>query len=301
MTPTPDSQFIETAAEFADHLRAERGLAEHTVDAYLRDVRQFAAFMGERAVSLAEIAAGDVFAYQARLQRRRLAPATIARKLTATRVFLAFAYREQRRRQPPPDIERPRLPRPLPHALTRPEVERLLAAPDVREPEGLRDRAMLEVLYSAGLRVSEVVGLQAGDLRLDDALVRCRGKGGKERVVPLGRPAVAWVRRYQAEGRPALLRRRQSGALFVTRRGAAISRQTVWRRLRNYARQAGLEEMVTPHTLRHSFATHLLAGGADLRSIQEMLGHADIATTETYTHVDEDHLSRVFREFHPRS
>ena len=298
---TADPQFDEALAEFADHLRAERGLADNTLDAYLRDARQLADFMRERGVSLEELSTPDVFAYQARLLRRQLAPATVARKLTVARVFLSFAYRERYRREAPPEIERPRLPKPLPHALTPQEVDRLLSAPDVDDPEGLRDRAMLEVLYSTGLRVSELVGLQAGDLRLDEALVRCQGKGGKERVVPMGAPAVEWVRRYQAHGRPALLDGKARPAVFVTRLGNAVSRQVFWQRLRDYARQAGIEAQVTPHSLRHSFATHLLAGGADLRAIQEMLGHADIATTEIYTHVDEDHLSRVFRQFHPRA
>jgi integrase/recombinase XerD len=248
-----------------------------------------------------EITTGTIMSFQARLHRRHLAPASIARKLSAVRTFLAFAYREGAIEQPLAELETPRTERRLPSALTPAEVERLLAQPDTGTPDGLRDRAMLELLYATGLRVSELVGLHLENVRLAAGFVRCLGKGSKERVVPLGRVAAAWVSRYLEEGRPHYGAKEGVTDLFLTARGEAMTRVTFWVRLREYAQAAGIRRKVSPHTLRHSFATHLLQGGADLRSIQEMLGHANIATTQIYTRVDDSHLARVFERCHPRA
>jgi integrase/recombinase XerD len=290
------------AAEFIDALRGERGLSPHTTAAYRRDLDQFVALLAEIGVTEArEITAGTVMSFQARLHRRQLAPASIARKLSAVRTFLAFAYREGEIDQLLTDLETPRTERRLPSALTAAEVERLLAQPNTATPDGLRDRAMLELLYATGLRVSELVNLPLESVRLAAGFVRCIGKGSKERVVPLGRVAAAWVSRYLEEGRPRHGAKEGVARLFLTARGEGMSRETFWARLREYARAAGIRRKVSPHTLRHSFATHLLQGGADLRSIQEMLGHANIATTQIYTRVDDSHLARVFERCHPRA
>lgn len=295
--------FEEAIEEFRDHLRGERGLSPNTVAAYTRDLREFREFLRARGVGPADLGREDLFAFGARLQRLGRKATSVARKLSAVRMFLAFACREGLRAGDPPEIEAPKLPRKLPHVLTAREIERLLAAPDVEHPEGLRDRALLELLYATGLRVSELVTLKPADVRPEDGLVRCVGKGSKERLVPVGAAALEWVRRYVEEARPLLAGAARAAPpwLFLTERGSPLARTAVWKRLREYAGAAGIQGKVSPHTLRHSFATHLLAGGADLRSIQEMLGHADIGTTQIYTHVDDSHLTRVFQQFHPRA
>ncbi|HEU4754841.1 MAG TPA: site-specific tyrosine recombinase XerD, partial [Armatimonadota bacterium] len=287
--------------EFRDHLRGERGLSPHTVAAYQRDLAEAAAFFRDRGVALPDLEREELFAFVARLQRLGRKETSIARKLSALKMFLRFAYREGLRRAEPPEVESPKLPRSLPAVLSRRDVEALLAAPDVSEPEGLRDRAMLELLYASGLRVSELVGLAPGDVRADEGLVRCLGKGSKERLVPVGAAALQWIRRYRIEALPELAARAEPERLFINPGGGAVSRTAFWRRIRGYALAAGIAGKVSPHTLRHSFATHLLAGGADLRAIQEMLGHADIGTTQIYTHVDDSRLGQVFRQFHPRA
>ncbi len=294
---------LETiVAEFEVHLRGERGLSPHTVSAYGRDLREWAAFLHERGSDLNRFGPEDLFAYQARLQRLGRKATSISRKLAAIRTFLRFAFREGHRYTEPPEIDSPRAPRSLPRALTREEVGRLLAAPDVEHPEGLRDRAILELLYASGLRVSELMSLKTQSLRNGEQWVRCLGKGGKERLAPVGAAARIWLERYVAEARPLLLHpKRPSDALFLAASGAPDQREALWKRLRDYASRAGVPGKVSPHTLRHSFATHLLAGGADLRSIQEMLGHADIGTTQIYTHVDDSHLAEIFRRCHPRA
>jgi len=296
----PFSQAIE---DFRDHIRGERGLSPNTVAAYLRDLAEFRAFMQERGATAAELTADDMFAFEARLQRLGRKATSVARKLSAVKMFLAFACREGLRDRDPPHVEAPRLPRRVPKALTPGEVTALLAAPDVESSEGLRDRAMLELLYASGLRVSELVSLRMRDVRPEDGLVRCVGKGSKERLVPVGESALAWIGRYRRLARPDLIGAAGAteGWLFVGRGGSPVSRTAFWKRVRDYATKAGVHAHVSPHTLRHSFATHLLSGGADLRSIQEMLGHADIGTTQIYTHVDDTRLGQVFRKFHPRA
>jgi integrase/recombinase XerD len=295
--------FDRAIQDFHDHLRGERALSPNTVAAYIRDLREFSAFLRERGTALAGLSREDLFAFEARLQRLGRKARSVARKLSAIKTFLSFACREELHPGNPPEIEPPKLPRSLPHVLTPREVELLLQAPDTERPEGLRDRAMLELLYASGLRVSELVGLERPDVRVDEGLVRCMGKGSKERLVPVGKAALAWVERYVSEARPLFEAAGKGPAsrLFLGDSGSPVSRSAFWARIRHYARTAGIHRKVSPHTLRHSFATHLLAGGADLRSIQEMLGHADIGTTQIYTHVDDSHLAHVFHNCHPRA
>jgi integrase/recombinase XerD len=290
------------AADFIDALRGERGLSPNTTAAYGRDLAQFCRFLREAGVAEpGEISTGTVLTFQARLVRDGLAASSIARKISAVRTFLAFVCREGGMERPLADLETPKKERRLPSVLSTSEVERLLAQPDTTTPEGLRDRAMLELLYATGLRVSELVGLRPENVRLSAGFVRCMGKGSKERVVPFGSQAARWVQKYLEEARPRHDAAGTAAQLFLTARGGAVTREAFWERIRDYARAAGIRRKVSPHTLRHSFATHLLQGGADLRSIQEMLGHADIATTQIYTRVDDSHLARVFQRCHPRA
>ncbi|HEY8489072.1 MAG TPA: tyrosine recombinase, partial [Thermaerobacter sp.] len=264
-------------AEYLDILRVERGLAAHTLAAYRRDLADFAAFAAARGVGPASVRRALVMAYLHHLDETGRSPATAARRLAALRGFFRHLVEEGLAAHDPVEgMATPRARRPLPRVLGEGEVERILELPHPASPTGLRDRAVLELLYATGLRVSELVGLDLDDLLLDLGLLRCRGKGGKERVVPVAAPAVEATRVYLERGRPALLRRRDQRALFLNQRGGRLSRQWVWHLLRRAARRAGVPRAVSPHTMRHSFATHLLAGGADLRAVQELLGHADI-------------------------
>lgn len=283
-------------------LMLERGLSENTVQAYQRDLWQFVDFLEEVGGNLFTAGPREFLAYEARLMKRGLKASSICRKLSAIHGFQQFAYREGEQETLPATAERPRLGRRLPKSLTAEEIARLLSAPAVDTPDGLRDRAMLELMYGCGLRVSELVELPLSGLNVQGQVVRCIGKGKKERIVPVGGEAMAWASRYLRDGRPALMgRRSDTNRLFVQAGGTAMNRIQFWSRLKQYAAQAGIAKNVTPHMLRHSFATHLLGGGADLRAIQEMLGHASIATTQIYTHVDEHGLGQVFRRCHPRA
>jgi integrase/recombinase XerD len=287
--------------EFLVFLDAERGLSPRTIEAYGRDLEQLAAFLGRAgAPRLEDVSRERVLQFERWLYGRGISATSALRKMSAIRSFLAFAIREGYLEGPAPEIDAPKKPRRLPHTLSRAEVERLLEQPDAASPEGLRDRAMLELMYAAGLRVSEAVGLEIDNLSLDDRLVRCRGKGNKERLVPFHERAAAWLREYLRVSRPELLGGGQSRRLFVAAGGRPVTRFFVWERIQGYADRAGLRH-VSPHTLRHSFATHLLQGGADLRAIQEMLGHASIATTQIYTAVDNRHLADTFQRCHPRA
>ncbi len=298
--PEPPVAFQKAVDAFLDYLAAEAGLSERTRAAYRGDLLDFAAFAGRQgACDPRQVRRPTVTLYLFGLRRRGLKPSTVARRLAAVRSFYRFLVRERAvAADPTEDVTSPKRAERLPKVLTAEEVGRLLAQPDPRTPEGLRDRAMLELLYSCGLRVSELVGLDVGDVDLEAELVRVVGKGDRERVVPLGSYAVRAVQAYLQLARPHLAGR--SPALFVGRSGGRLSRQWVWTLLRRYARQAGIPRAVTPHVLRHSFATHLLEGGADLRSVQELLGHASISTTQVYTHVARPHLAEVFDRSHPR-
>lgn len=280
---------------YLDHLSAERGLSPHSVLAYRRDLEQFRQICG--CESLAEVTRERVLGYLEQLRRRGLAPASVSRKLSALRSFVRFAQSEGMLAEDVTDalgnLGRQRR---LPSALSVAEMARFLESISEESPQGLRDRALFELMYGAGVRVSEAAALRVQDVDLAAGMVRCVGKGSKERLVPIGEAAAATITRHIQQA--GLL---PQSALFAGPDGSHITRQRVWQLTREYAARAGIRRRVTPHTLRHSFATHLLGGGADLRSIQEMLGHAQITTTQIYTHVDRDRLRGVYRRTHPRA
>ncbi len=288
---------------FLAHARLEKGLAANSVEAYGRDLRRYLDFLASRGrTSWDSVGRPDVRAHLADLVDRGLSARSQARALSAIRALHQLLCAE---RIVPVDIsdeiDAPRPARRLPRPLAPAEVEKLLAAPDPRAPAGARDRAMLELLYATGLRVSELISLQLNDVDLESRMVLARGKGSKERIVPLGAPAARAVGRWLAGPRDRLLRGRRSRDLFVTPRGRRMTRQGFARLLDRHARSAGIGRRISPHKLRHTFATHLLAGGADLRAVQAMLGHADISTTQIYTHVDRTHVQRLYDRFHPRA
>ena len=288
-------------SRYLDHLAAERGLSPNTLAAYRQDIEALVRGLGEgRSPESAE--KDDLLRHLRRMRVASRSPRSVARWLVAVRGFFGFLLAEEVvSEDPTAHLDAPRTWRSLPKVLSAGEVETLLASPDRSEPRGLRDAAMLEVLYAAGLRVSELTGLRLGDLQLDAGYVRCIGKGSKERVTPLGGEANAALQRYLAVGRPALLGTRRSDVLFVNRRGGAMTRQGFWKIIRAYGTKAGLKARLSPHTIRHSFATHLLEHGADLRSVQVLLGHADISTTQIYTHVNRERLKRLYKDHHPRA
>jgi integrase/recombinase XerD len=287
--------------EFLESLRVEDGAAALTVSAYRRDLRRLAAFVSARRRTLETARPADLVDYLAALQSRGLGPRTLGRQLAAIRGLYRFARATgQRRDDPAALLESPRLPRRLPRALSRADAAALVEAAGAETPRGLRDRALLELLYGAGLRASEVVGLRPGDLDLHGQFLLCQGKGSRQRLVPLGGAARRALAAYLERGRPALLRRSDPGRLFLNHRGRPLSRQGLWTLVRGYARRAGLRRAF-PHALRHSFASHLLEGGADLRSVQALLGHADIGTTEVYTHLPSEAIRRMYRQLHPRA
>lgn len=285
---------------FSDGLWLSDGLARNTLESYRRDVGQFAAWLDGKA--LLEASPADIQRHLAwQVQEKRAKPRTTGRLVSALRRFFQFAVREGLRADDPAaDLESPKLPRSLPRTLSEEEVEALLAAPDLGTDQGLRDRAMLETLYASGLRVSELVTLKTVQASLDMGVVRVLGKGSRERLTPLGEEAVAWIERYQREARPRILAGRKSDALFVTARGGAMTRQAFWNLVKRYALAAGIRGAISPHTLRHAFATHLINHGADLRVVQMLLGHADISTTQIYTHVARERLKALHRKHHPR-
>jgi integrase/recombinase XerD len=286
---------------FRVHLEAERGLSANTVESYLRDTGRLVEFLAREKVPLDRADEETLIRFIHRQSRGGLSARSLARLISSLRAFFRFLVLEGRAaRNPTANLISPKSWLALPKFLTVPEVNRLLDQPDRRQPRGKRDRAMLEVLYSSGLRVSELVGLRCVDLNLREGFLLCRGKGAKERIVPLGRPAAEAVRDYLDSARP-LLARRSTEVLFLTRRGGPFTRQGFWKLLRDYGRKAGLSRKVHPHVLRHSFATHLLERGADLRSVQLMLGHSQITTTQIYTHVSRERLRRVYDQFHPRA
>ncbi len=288
---------------FIAFIRAERGLSGKTVDAYAADLAVYFAELKQRGITQPERVTGeDILRHLSALNARGLSRRSQARHLAAIRGFHRFLVAEKYlEKDATEDIDTPRSARKLPVFLTLEEVEQLLAAPEERTPVGQRDKAMLEVLYATGLRVSELVGLGINDVQLTAGYLVAKGKGSKERLVPLGRVAVEKVQAYLAMSRPALLGQRQSKALFVTPRGAGFSRMGFWKLLKRYALKAGIRRPISPHKLRHSFATHLVERGADLRAVQQMLGHADLSTTQIYTHVNSARLRAVYDEFHPRS
>jgi len=317
--PLP-AAFARGLEAFLDGLAVERGLATNTIQAYRRDLtHHFQALSRQGIKEPAAVQESHLIVYLGQLRRsgvalrqahaqpprrdrghpersRGAAPATIMRKVSALRAFYRYLVREETiPADPTANLPAPRLLHRLPSVLSIEEVQRLLAQPDTSQPRGLRDRAMLELLYATGLRVSELVGLQRGDLNMDLGLVRCVGKGSKERIVPVGKPALKAIHSYLASRRDA------SPVLFLGNKGRPLTRVAFWRIISRCARQAGIRAPISPHTLRHSFATHMLDGGADLRTIQELLGHANIVTTQIYTHISVDRLREVYRQYHPRA
>jgi integrase/recombinase XerD len=287
---------------FLAYLRGEKGLAANTIAAYRRDVSKFAAFMQTKGRKLQDINHSDVIDFLRSLYARKLDSRSVARHLVTIRHFFRFCVLEKAiPADPTENVQAPKFRHTLPEFLSLEEVNRLLAQPDVSSVAGLRDKAMIELLYSCGLRVSELCGLKIADLQMDTGCLRCIGKGDKERLVPVGRAALEIVRLYIQKSRPQILGERTSIYLFPSRTGKSIDRFNFWKTLKMYGQRAGLRQALSPHMLRHSFATHLLDGGADLRSVQMMLGHADISTTQIYTHVVEGRLKQVYKSHHPRA
>jgi integrase/recombinase XerD len=292
----------DPVSEFLDVLRTEHGASRHTLAAYRRDLADLVAFLAARHTALAAVESDDIVAWMEHLRARGLRPSSIARHLSALRGFARHLVGEGvLRRDPTERVERPRPRRPLPRALSLDGAAALVEAPAPLTPRGLRDRTLLELLYATGLRASECLDLRLEDVNMGAGFLVCTGKGRKQRLVPLGEQAVTWLRRYLAEARPRFAGRRDSGHVFLSPRGRRLSRQSLWVITGRAAAAAGLPRRVSPHVLRHSFASHLLEGGADLRSVQAMLGHADISTTQIYTHLPSAALRRMYDRFHPRA
>jgi len=285
---------------YADSLLLERGLSSHTLDAYNIDLKQFSRWLAAAGSSLLTAERHHVLGFLAVMVENSVSPRTAARKLSALRRFYAWLLRERRIQEDPTLlVDAPKIGRPLPKTLSEEDVRRLLEAPDVKTTIGLRDRAMLEVLYGCGLRVSEIVGLTVDHVNTTQGVVRVWGKGSKERMVPLGVPACQWINQYTRQARPDLMKT-PSDVLFLSKRAQAMTRQTFWHRLRHYGKQIGLSIELSPHVLRHAFATHLVNHNADLRVVQLLLGHSDLSTTQIYTHVARERMKSLHAKHHPR-
>jgi integrase/recombinase XerD len=294
---------VEDVIAFRNYVAAERGMAANTVMAYSRDLDRFSHWVAEGGLAdYLKPSVRELSGYIGFMREEGLAPASIARHLVALKMFYRFLRLEERTRENTVDLlSSPALWERIPHVLSSNAVAKLLAAPLAIDRFYLRDKALLETLYATGGRASEVVGLKLEDVHLDSAFCKCTGKGSKQRLIPLGRPGIEALRDYLTELRPKLIRANPSAPwVFVSRGGRALTRIMLWELVKKYARRAGLNGKISPHTLRHSFATHLLAGGADLRTVQELLGHANIRTTQHYTHVDRERLKALHRHFHPR-
>jgi len=290
-------------SDFIAYLSVERGLARNTLESYGRDLRQYQDYLkAQRTPQPEAVSRETIVNYLLHLQEEGKATATIARRLAALKAFYQYLVRERLLQDDPTrNLESPKLERRLPHVLTVAEVEEMLRQPDPGQPAGLRDRAMLELLYATGIRVSELVSLNLGDVNLQQGYLRCLGKGSKERLVPIGSFALKSLESYVGQARGRLLRDPKEQCLFFNHHGHRMTRQGFWKIVKRYAQQARIERSITPHTLRHSFATHLLENGADLRSVQELLGHADISTTQIYTHLTRARLKEVYVRAHPRA
>jgi integrase/recombinase XerD len=305
--PRVEARFEHLVLDFLAYLEFERGLSRNTLEAYRGDLLQLGRFLAERHVSATKASAADVSDFLTQLaagdaEHRPASPATIHRKSACLRSFYRHLRREGlRKSDPTATLSAPRRSRKLPQVLTRGEVERLLSQPRGTDPQALRDRALLELMYASGLRASEAIGLEVGDVDLDERILRARGKGSKERIVPIGQAALRALGAYLERGRPKLVKTQVEGHLFVNFRGGQLTRQGLYKIVRRHALTAGLADRMSPHTLRHTFATHLLAGGCDLRSVQEMLGHADVSTTQLYTHLSSERLKDVYFKAHPRA
>ena len=302
-----EARYEHLVLDFLAYLEFERGLSRNTLEAYRGDLLQLGRFLAERRRSAIEATPADISDFLTRLatgddEHRPASPATIHRKSACLRSFYRHLRREGLRdSDPTASLSAPRRSRKLPQVLTRGEVERLLSQPRGGDPQALRDRALLELMYASGLRASEAIGLDVEDIDIEERVLRARGKGSKERIVPVGQAALRAVRAYLERGRPGLVKNRTENHLFVNFRGGQLTRQGLYKIVRRHALTAGLADRMSPHTLRHTFATHLLAGGCDLRSVQEMLGHADVSTTQLYTHLSSERLKDVYFKAHPRA
>jgi len=293
----------DTIAQFLDFLSVERGLAANTISAYRIDLKKFAGFLKNAGISSIDTATKDELRkYLMYLKNKGLLPNSITRNLAAIKTFYKFLVNEGYvKKNVAGVIESPKTWKRLPNALNIEEVDRLLSTPDGRNWRGIRDKASLELMYATGMRVSEITGLKVNNLNLDMGFVRCMGKGSKERIVPLGNKAKDAIKKYLEKSRTRLVKRpAQDQSLFLTRLGKGMSRQSFWKMVKFYARAAGIKKDIYPHILRHSFATHLLERGADLRIVQEMLGHSDISTTQIYTHINKERLKSIHHKYHPR-
>jgi integrase/recombinase XerD len=315
--PVTERRHEHLVLDFLAYLEFERGLSRNTLEAYRGDLLQFGRFLEERGRSAVDADAVDVSDFLTRLASggsgtdvdagdalpaKPASPATVHRKSACLRSFYRHLRREGvRDSDPTAGLSTPRRSRKLPQVLTRGEIEKLLSQPRGTDPHALRDRALLELMYACGLRASEAIGLELGDVDLEERILRARGKGSKERIVPIGQAALGALRIYLERGRPGLVKDRPEPYLFVNFRGGRLTRQGLYKIVRRHATTAGLADRMSPHTLRHTFATHLLAGGCDLRSVQEMLGHADVSTTQLYTHLSSDRLKDVYFKAHPRA
>jgi integrase/recombinase XerD len=299
----------EEINSFMNYLTVEKGFSGNTLDAYKNDLQQLASFAGEEAAkqgltpSWENFSRQEMLSYMLNLKERNYAATTIARKVAATRSFFGFLKSEGIIKvDPTENMSSPSVGKSLPKPITISQVRQLLEQPAKQNTlEAKRDKAMLELLYASGMRISELVGLSLGDVNIEEGFVRCFGKGHKERIVPIHEQAARSVKEYIGETRPKLARKKDEIALFLNPRGDRLTRQGFWQKLKEYAKSAGLDIQVSPHTLRHSFATHMLSGGADLRAVQELLGHANISTTQVYTHLTSEHVRRTYERSHPRA
>lgn len=293
----------EQIEDFLHDLRIERGLAANTISSYRLDLKEFHQFLIQQHITnLAKVDQLTILNFLKQQQNKGKARNSVTRMVSTLRHFFQYLVQnEQLTVDPMAEIKAPKKGRPLPQVLTVPEVDALLAAPDTTNKYGIRDRAILEVMYATGLRVSELVHLKMGELHLEMGLIQTIGKGNKERIIPIGDVAIDWIDRYLNQSRPLLLKQRTSPYLFLNAHGSGLSRQSIWQKIQHYVSVAGIRKHVTPHTLRHSFATHILENGADLRIVQELLGHSDISTTQIYTHISKKHLTEVYRKAHPRA
>jgi integrase/recombinase XerD len=307
MATTAPPRLSDLMLDFLGYLELERGLSRNTLEAYRSDIQQFGEFLARRGLDPLTITPAQLASFVSELAdghngRPAVAPATLQRKVACLRSFYRHLRRERLiEHDPAAELRGPRSRARLPHVLSRDEVTRLLAQPKGTSPAALRDRALLETMYACGLRASEAIGLELSSIDLDAGVLRAHGKGSKERIVPIGSKAIESLRAYCDKGRPKLVGIREEARVFVNLRGSGLSRQGLYKIVQRHAASAGLAHRMSPHTLRHSFATHLLAGGCDLRSLQEMLGHADIATTQMYTHLTADRLRDVYFDAHPRA
>lgn len=292
----------ELIEAFLNYLSVERGLSRNTIISYREDLNAYTNFLLKGHIdALSRTSRNDITNFMLSQKDRGLAANSVARRLAAIRMFYRFLVRERILKDDPSIlIDSPKLWKKIPETLSVNEADALLGAPNIRDKQGIRDRAILETLYATGMRVSEAVNLKLADVNLDIGFLRCIGKGKKERIIPLGGKAINSIKRYLESGRPKLLKNKEPEFLFLNRFGRRISRQSYWKIIKKYAKETRIKKPIRPHTLRHSFATHLLERGADLRSVQEMLGHSNISTTQIYTHINKDRLKAIHRQFHPR-